>query len=668
MNIKRVRSIKGSVVRSKRRREMQNLFKPGFIGKLKIKNRIVMAPMGTTGLVEPDGRYSQRGIDYFVARAKGGVGLIETGLMVVDVEIEKRALGPWSAYPRADSPVYIARLNELADAIHEYGARITAQLTAGLGRVARGAIVNSGWAIAPSPQPCFWNPNIAARGLTTEEIEKLVKALSAAATIIKMAGFDAIELHGHEGYLLDQFMTSKWNKRTDKYGGDLEGRLRFPLEVIESIRKAVGPDFPIIFRMAAIHYVEGGREIDESIVIAKRFQEAGIDCLHVDAGCYESWNWAHPPLYMEPAPVIESIASIKNAVSVPIIAVGRLGYPDLAEKILAKGKADFIALGRQLLADPEWPNKVKEERWDDIRPCIGDHDGCMGRIFEGKYISCTVNPQTGMEREFNIQPALEKKSVLVIGGGPGGMEAARVAALRGHKVTLWEKSGELGGNLISASVPEFKSDIKNLLRFLSSQIKKLGVQIVLNKEATTALIKNANAEVVIMATGAMPITPEIPGNGRNQIITAIDLLLGKKEAGKKVVVIGGGFIGCEVALWLAQRGKTVAILEALEDVMVDTFLANKKQMLQMLTKANVTIMTGVKGWEATDRGIIVENLEGKEVIEADTIAIAVGLKPETSLIDSLKGALPSIHAIGDCIEPRKIQSAIWEAFRVALRI
>lgn len=248
------------------------------------------------------------------------------------------------------------------------------------------------------------------------------------------------------------------------------------------------------------------------------------------------------------------------------------------------------------------------------------------------------------------------------------MEAARVAALRGHKVTLWEKSGELGGNLIPASVPEFKSDIKNLLMFLSSQIKKLGVQIVLNKEATTELIKNANAEVVIMATGGMPITPEIPGNGRNQIITATDLLLGKKEAGKKVVVIGGGSIGCEVALWLAQRGKTVTILEALEDLMVDTFLANKKQMLQMLIKANVTIMTGVKGWEVTDRGIIVENLRAKEVIETDTIAIAVGLKPETSLIDSLKGALSPIHAIGDCIEPRKIQSAIWEAFRVALRI
>jgi 2-enoate reductase len=647
---------------------MQNLFKPGLIGKLEIKNRIVMAPMGTTGLVELDGRYSQRGIDYFVARAKGGVGLIETGLMVVDVEIEKRALGPWSGYPRADSPVYIARLNELADAIHEYGAKIAAQLTAGLGRVARGAIVNSGWAIAPSPQPCFWNPNISARGLTTEEIEKLVKAFSVAATIVKMAGFDAIDLHGHEGYLLDQFMTSKWNQRTDKYGGDLEGRLRFPLEVVESIRKAVGPDFPIIYRMAASHYVEGGREIDESIVIAKRFQEAGIDCLHVDAGCYESWNWAHPPLYMERAPVIESIASIKNAVSVPIIAVGRLGYPDLAEKILAEGKADFIALGRQLLADPEWPNKVKEKQWDDIRPCIGDHDGCMGRIFEGKYISCTVNPQTGMEREFNIQPALEKKSVLVIGGGPGGMEAARVAAHRGHKVTLWEQNERVGGNLIPAAVPKFKSDVKAFLEYLSYQIQKLGVRVELNKKVTPELVMKSKADEVIIATGATPIILDIPGCEKKQIITAADLFLGKRKTGKKVVVVGGGVIGCEAALWVAQKGKEVTILEILEDVITDLFLANKKQLIQMLSEKSVKIMTGVKILEIADQNVLIENAGRKEVLEADTVVMAIGLKSETTLIDGLKNANFPVHCIGGCITPRKIQSAIWEAFRVALRI
>ena len=647
---------------------MQNLFKPGFIGKLEIKNRIVMAPMGTTGLVELDGRYSQRGIDYFVARAKGGVGLIETGLMVVDVEIEKRAWGPWSGYPRADSAVYIARLSELADGVHHYGAKIAAQLTAGLGRVARGAIVNSGWAIAPSPQPCFWNPSILARGLTIEEIEKLVKAFSAAATTIKMAGFDAIELHGHEGYLLDQFMTPIWNKRTDKYGGDLEGRLRFPLEVIESIRKAVGPNFPIIYRIAASHSIEGGREIDESIVISKRLQEAGIDCLHVDAGCYESWNWAHPPIYMERAPAIENIAKIKKAVTVPVIAVGRLGYPDLAEKILAEGKADFIALGRQLLADPEWPNKVKEKQRDDIRPCIGDHDGCMGRIFEGKYISCTVNPQTGMEREFAIHPALQKKSILVIGGGPGGMEAARVAARRGHKVTLWEQNDRVGGNLIPAAVPEFKSDVKAFLEYLSYQIRKLGVRVQLNKKVTPELVMKSKADEVIVATGATFAKPEIPGCEKKQVVTAADLLLGKRKIGKNVVVVGGGVIGCEAALWVAQKGKKVTILENQEDGMTDLFLANKKQLIQMLSEKSVKIMTGVKVLEITDQNVLVEHAGRKEVLEADTVVMAIGLKSETTLIGGLKNANFPVHYIGDCITPRKMQSTIWEAFRLALNI
>ncbi len=648
---------------------MKNLFTPGKIGKLEIKNRIVMAPMGTTGLVELDGRYSQRGIDYFATRAKGGVGLIETGLMAVDVEIEKRAWGPWSHLPRADSPIYIARLNELTDAVHENGARIAAQLTAGFGRVARGAIANPGWAIAPSPQPCFWNPNAIARELSIEEIQGLMKAFRVAATTVKMAGFDGIELHAHEGYLIDQFMTAIWNKRTDKYGGDLEGRLRFSLEIIESIRKAVGPDFPLIFRMAARHCIEGGREIDESIIIAKRLEEAGVNCFHIDAGCYDSWNWAHPPLYMERGLAVECAAAIKKEVSIPVIAVGRLGYPELAEKVLAEGKADFIALGRPLLADPDWPTKVKEGRFDDIRPCIGDHDGCLGRIMmEGKYLSCTVNPQTGMERELTIQPALQKKSVLVIGGGPAGLEAAWVAALRGHKVTLWEKSGELGGNLIPASVPEFKADIKNLIQYLSRQVRKLRVQIKLNKEATPELVMKAKADEVIIATGATHSLPEIPGIEKKHVATSIDLFLRRKKAGKKVAVIGGGVIGCETALWLAQKGREVTLLEMLDDVMADMFLANKKQLAQMMAEAGIRIMTGIKILEVAQKRITFENANGREVLDADTIVIAAGLKPEKKLIDHLKNAPFPVHVIGDCASPRKIQSAIWEGFRLGLKI
>jgi 2-enoate reductase len=591
---------------------MQHLFQPGSIGKLEIRNRIVMAPMATTGLFELDGRYSQRGIDYYVERAKGGVGLIITGTIAADVEIEKRAWGPWTVLPRADSYIYIPRLNELTDAVHDFGAKIAAQLTVGWGRNAKGFIIQSGWAIAPSPQPCFWNPNIMARGLTVDEIKRLVRAFGEAAGFIKMAGFDAIEIHGHEGYLLDEFMTSKWNKRTDEYGGDLEGHLRFPLQVIEATIKAVGPDFPIIYRMAARHHIEEGRDIEESIVIVKRLEEAGISCLHIDAGCYEAWKWSHPLIYMERGCNVEDAAAIKKAVGIPVITVGRLGYPELAERVIAEGKADFIALGRPLLADPEWPNKVKTRRFEDIRPCIGDFDGCLGRIFyEGRSLSCSVNPQSGMEREFTIKPAPQKKSILVIGGGPGGMEASRVAALRGHQVTLWEKNAQLGGNLVPGSVPNFKSDTKDLIRYLSSQLKKLGVQIELNKEASPELVKEANPDEVIIATGATPLIPDIRGNDKKQMITAIDVLLGKKETGKRVVIIGGGIVGCETALWLARQGKKVSIVELQDDVMMDIFPDNKKQILKMLAEAGATMMKGVKILEVNAKAVIIESQERK---------------------------------------------------------
>lgn len=645
------------------------LFESGKIGQLELKNRIVMAPMGTTGLVEPDGRYSQRGVDYFEARAKGGVGLIITGLMAVDVMIEKRSDGPWSLLPRADSPVFLARLNELAYAVHDHGAKIAAQLTAGFGRVAKGAIISSGWAVAPSTQPCFWDPTITARGLTFEEVEGLVKAFGVAAANVKAAGLDAIELHAHEGYLIDQFMTAIWNKRTDKYGGDEEKRLTFPLEIIDIVRKAVGPDFPIMFRMASRHHIEGGREIEESLAIAKRLEEAGVDCFHIDAGCYDAWDWAHPPYSMKPGVSVEDAAEFKKALKVPVITVGLLGNPKLAESVLKEGKADFIALGRSLLADPEWPNKVKEGAFDDIRPCIGDHEGCLGRIyFQARYISCTVNPQTGMEREYAITPAPKKKSVLIVGGGPAGMEAARVAALRGHEVTLWEKSGRLGGNLTPAAVPEFKIDLQHLIEYMSSQIKKLGVQIETGKEATPELINERNPDELILATGAAPIIPAFLDYPHEKVVTAVDVLLGEKEPGKEVAVIGGGMIGCETGIWLAQKGRKVTVVEMLDDLMMDAFQANRMHLLSLLKQYDVKALTHTKCLGMTDKGIKIENSGGIGELQTDTAVLAIGLKPVTGLIDALKDTGRQFHTIGDCVSPRRILGAVWDAFRLARRI
>ena len=638
------------------------LFEPGKIGKLSIKNRILMCPMGVGGLEEPQGGLSQRGIDYYVARAKGGTGLIITGLTRVSREIEP----PLEDKLIIDSKTSVTWLNELAEAVHDYGAKVAIQLTAGLGRVATLDLLKIAGAVAPSALPTFEDPTIMTRELSTEEIERLVHAFEFSAEILRLAGIDAVELHGHEGYLFDQFMTALWNKRTDKYGGDLEGRLRFPVEVIEAIKRGAGADFPVIFRFGLKHYIDGGREVKEGLEVARRLETAGADAFEVDAGCYETWYWAHPPTTLPPGCMVDMAQMAKRVVKVPVIAVGKLGYPELAERVLQEGKADFICLGRALLADPEWPNKVKKGRLEDIRPCIGCHEGCLKRVFDVKYLSCAVNPATGMEREFTIKPAEKKKSVLVVGGGASGMEAARVTALGGHKVTLWEKGDVLGGNLIPASVPDFKQDYRRLINFLSTQIKKLDVTIELAKEATTELILEMKPDVVFIATGSTSIVPEIPGVGKKMVVTAVDLLLGKQEAGKSVVVVGGGLIGCETALYLAQKGKKLTIIEMLNGVMLDMYSANRMHLLKLLADADVNILTETKCLEIRDNGITIADKYGKRsTLEADTVVLAVGLKSTEGLLEALKDKIPEVYAIGDCVEPRKVINAIWEGFRTA---
>ena len=306
------------------------------------------------------------------------------------------------------------------------------------------------------------------RELSTGKIERLVNDFRLAARILRMAEIDAIQLHAHQGYLFDQFQTALWNPRADKYGGTLEARLTFALEVIEAVKRGSGDAIPIIYRFGLQHYLKEGRELEEGLEIARRLERAGVDALEVDAGCYETWYWPHPTAYQPPGCMVEMEARVKKTVNIPVASVGNLGHPELAESVLKEGKADFITLGKALLADPEWPNKVRENRWEDIRPCLGDNEGCLRRVGERKYISCTVNPATGMEREFALKPAKRGKSILVVGGGPGGMEAARVAAMKGHKVTLWGKGHVLGGNLVAASVPSFKRDYRRFIEYLST--------------------------------------------------------------------------------------------------------------------------------------------------------------------------------------------------------
>lgn len=642
------------------------LFEPGRIGKLSLKNRIVMAPMMTLLPVPiEEGRFSQRDIDFYLARARGGVGLIITSTMR-----PSRRLEASGGDPVVNSVRCITWLDELAEAAHDYGTKICVQLSPGWGRLQPPdpALPNGGL-VAPSPLPSFWDSSITTHELTIEEIEALIQDYEFSAKIISGAGIDAIEIHAHEGYLADEFVTALWNKRTDKYGGDLDARLRFPLELIEAVKRGAGADFPITYKYGLTHYFSGGREIEEGLEIAHRLEAAGVNALHINAGCYETMHWSQPTTTQEPGPLVHLAEAVKKVVNIPVITVGKLGYPDLAERVLQEGKADFIALGRTLLADPAWPNKVKEGKLDDIVPCLGGHEGCIKRTMAGKHVSCAVNPACGLERESIITTAEKKKSVLVIGGGPAGMEAARIATLRGHNVTIWEKGNALGGNLIPASVPNFKQDYRRLLDYFRTQIRKLGITVKLGKEATPESIQAIKADVVFIATGATPIIPEIPGVRKGiedrKVVTAVDVLLGKKEAGESVVIIGAGLVGCEIALYLAQQGKKVTAVE-LYDAMRDIYWINAIHLRELLDGTKVKILTYTNVLRITDEGAVIADEHGnKTKLEADTIVFAVGLESNKELVEALRDKLPEVYTIGDCVESRRVLNAIWEGFRTA---
>ncbi|HHV79579.1 MAG TPA: FAD-dependent oxidoreductase [Firmicutes bacterium] len=662
-------------------REYVKLFEPIRIANVEIKNKIAMAPMGNLGLSTSDGCFSQRGVDYFVERAKGGTGLIITGVTKIENEIEK--LVPGLAPMVSLNPArFIQTASEMTERVHSYGSKIFLQLGIGLGRVGSPHMVLT-HPVAPSPIPNYWEPSITCRELTTAEVDTLIKKAVEAAAIAAQAGFDGVEIHAvHEGYLLDQFTIALFNKRTDEYGGDLRGRLNFPVKIVKGIKKALGPGFPVILRFSIKSFikdwnqgglpdedfVEKGRDVPEGLEAAKILEEAGYDAFDADGGSYDAWYWAHPPMYQKHGCYLPLIEELKRAVKVPVLSAGRLDIPDLAESVLAEGKADMVVVGRGLLADPYWPNKVLEGRTDDIRPCIGCHDGCLGRIFLARPLSCAVNPACGREKEYGIAPAGDKKSVMVVGGGIAGMEAARVAALRGHTVDLYEKSDSLGGHVIEASVPEFKKDIARLLEWYKNQMTKVGVRIHLRTEVDPQLIEEKKPDAVVVATGSEPVMPTVPGLDKAKVSTASDIFLGKKEAGDRVAVIGGGLVGCEVALWLAQQGKRVVIVEMLSDLMlsgVPVPHANRIMLKDLLKFHGVEVLTNTSLAEVTDEGAVVKDAESRtKTIPADTVVIAVGMKPNDTLFKSLAKTTKAF-CIGDSRKPQNIMYSIWDAYEVA---
>ncbi len=639
-----------------------------------------MAPMGIAGLVNPDGSPGPRAIDYYVERARGGVGLIITSLCKVENVLETFRI----AFPSVSRHA-IGPFSELAESVHSLGTKILVQLTAGFGRVISSSRLQ-GEPVSASPIPGYWDPNQTCRELKTEEVEQLVKAFGDAAEVLAAAGMDGVELHGHEGYLFDQFTTALWNRRKDKYGGDLNGRLTLPLEVLKEIKKRAGSDFIVQYRFGLKHYIKGlnsgalpgekffeaGRDIEEGLNMAKMLEAAGFDSLHVDAGCYDSWYWAHPPVYQEPGFMVEMSAAAKKVVRIPVIAVGKLAHPDLANKIIAEGKADMVAIGTGLLADPFWVKKVTEGDQERIRPCIGCYDGCMGRIVRGKPLSCAVNPATGRERSYRLERTETPRKVMVVGGGPAGMEAARVASMRGHRVVLYEKDRSLGGHLLEASIPDFKKDLASLLSWYEKELVNLNINIKTGFQASAEVVKKENAEITILATGSLPIYPNIPGLENERVFTATDLFRGEKQAVGKVLVVGGGLIGCEAALWLARQGKKVTIVEMLNDLMISGIPVqhmNRLMLMDLLRFHKVEVLKNTTLAKVTEKGadLLEGNYERRD-FPADTIVLAVGLEPDRKLYQAVKGNIPNLYVIGDSREARNIKNSIWDAYEVARMI
>ncbi|WP_213951792.1 FAD-dependent oxidoreductase [Tepidanaerobacter syntrophicus] len=638
------------------------LLSPIKIGTMEVRNRFVVPPMGTN-FANPDGSVSKQLIDYLAARSKGGYGLIIVEVTAID------PLGkaiPWQ--PGIWDDKFVPGWKELVDEVHKYGAKIVVQLHHA-GRQTTHEVIGS-QPVAPSPIPCPVDREIP-RELTTEEVYDLIEKFGDAAVRARDAGFDGVEVHGAHGYLIAQFMSAYSNKRIDEFGGDLTSRMKFPVDIVKNIRAKVGNGYPIIFRFSGDERVPGGRTIDESRVVAEKMEKAGVNALHVSTGVYGSIPWLIAPSAVPPAYNVYAAEEIKKVVKIPVIAVGRINDPNLAEDILEGGKADLVSLGRESIADPELPNKTAAGMINEISPCIGCMQACVGYLFDPKYlkISCLVNPFTGREGELKIEKAAAPKKVVVVGGGPGGLEAAWVAAKKGHKVTVYEKEEVLGGQYRIGAIPPTKQDILKALRYYITMGKKYGVEYKMGVEATEELILEENPDAVILATGGVPLMPNIKGIDNPKFVKAIDVLEGKKEVGMNVLVVGGGMVGVETADFLGEHLHKVTIVEMLPEIAKDEQDAVKYFLLKRLNEYGVKAITGATVKEFLDDGVVCEK-DGKEekIAGFDTVILAMGAKAYNPLEEKIKGKVPELYVIGDAVKARKAVEAIEEGARAAVKI
>ncbi len=684
--------------------QYEALFTPWKIGNVEIKNRIVMCPMGGTSLFgwfELGGcHFDKEAAKLFLERANNNVGLIIPGI----APLRDTFWGKWLW----QNPKMFDELKEFMDEIHKTGAKLFIQLTAGMGRswaiteliaplhknkftraLIKPVIDTSHELASPSAQPARWAPDIICPEMTKEQIHEIIEAFAKTAKLCRDAGVDGVEVHAvHEGYLLDQFAIEFFNKRTDEYGGSFENRYRFAVEVVKAIKESCGNDFPVSLRysveskmkgfcegaMPGEEYTEAGRAMAESEKAAKYLQDAGYDMLNADNGTYDSWYWAHPPMYMPQNCNLDDVAHIKNFVDIPVVCAGRM-EPDAGAKAVAEGKIDGVGVARQFLTDPEWVTKIIEDRLEDIKPCICCHAGCFNfstskghantqDLMDTMGLSrCALNPKTMQSKKYKIEPAKKSKKIAIIGGGIGGMEAAIVCAQRGHKVDLYEKSDKLGGVFIAAAAPSYKEKDRDLIAWYNREILRYdAIKIHMNTEVKD--IVALGADEVIVATGA--VANKIPVKGAEKAIEAIDFLLDNSLAGENVVVVGGGLTGCEIAYELYLQGKKPVIVEMQDDLITTPGVAlpNTSYLRDFFKANNVPVYLEAKTTEITDTSVTVMTKDGKTVnVPADSVILSVGYKP-APLAEKSK----HIHVIGDAQKVGNLRTVIWGAWDVAMKL
>lgn len=658
--------------------DYRHLFSPLKIGSITLKNRYAVGPMGGRHYIfGSKGEYSLNGINYWTQRANGGFGLIVTGSNVANLTVD-----PFDPINGNPNPLYASGIfrhsaRETLDRVHAYDCKMFMQVSMGPGRMRDGK--------SCSPIPRYKAPDQLTEELTKEEIELKIADMIRLAVFAKDCGFDGVEIHGmHWGYLLDQFAMAYTNQRTDEYGGDLDGRLCIHRKIIQGIKAACGKDFPLSIRMCMKTYMAGynksslfgedevGRTIEEAVEIAKRFEAWGIDMLNVNSGTYDAFYYCVSPYYMPKGYNLHLARQLKAAVSIPVFLAGGMDDPDMCEKAIAQGDIDGVTLARASLCDPYYPQKVSMGRTDRIRPCI-QCTNCIESNLAGGVPLCSSNPNTMNEYNYGVEKALKKKKVFVIGGGVAGMEAARTAKLRGHEVELFEASDSLGGHLIEAGSHPFKSGIAALNSWYQNELAVLDIPVHLSCPMDAEKIKKQRPDAVILALGSSHFIPSIPRIDRAKAVSCYDVLMKKTEPGQKVVVVGGGMTGCELAYDLASyEGRSVVVVEALDQLMsVGPAVpkAVKTMLLDLLDYHKVEIVTGHRISAVTDEGAVVTDRDGNEkLIHADTVVLAIGLRPRADISDELMYSGIEVYRTGDGLQVGNIRSCVAGAYEIAKNI